>query len=168
MDGATTGLGDRKLKLIVGSAALVATYCEHSAASHRATWANTICHVSEGRQGASPPRHRGARLAALHSQMRSHVGRNGRAEPVNQKSHIQRHAVETWEMAGSPARQQEEEEEEEDWTPPSCHASAHHTSHKLHAPFHLECGRPGERNGIAGAFRRLLCHVPALVLSGEI
>lgn len=108
VDGATTMPGDRKLKLIIGSAAVLPTYSEHSAASRRATWANTICHVSEGRQGASSPRHQGAHLANLRSQMRSHIGQNGRAEAVNQKSHIQRCAVQTWEMAGSPARHPQE------------------------------------------------------------
>lgn len=80
--------GDRKHKSIVGSASVVPTYSEHSAASHRATWANTICHVSEGRRGASPARQQGPHLANLQSQMRSRIGQNGRAKAVNQKSHI--------------------------------------------------------------------------------
>lgn len=64
-DKATSRPGDRKLKLIVGSAAVILTYSEHSAVSHRATWANTIRHVSEGRQGAIPPRHQGPHLGDL-------------------------------------------------------------------------------------------------------
>lgn len=35
---------------------------------------------------------------------------------------------------------QEKDLEKKEETPPSCHTSAHHTSRKLHAPFHLECG----------------------------
>lgn len=92
----------------VGSAAAVPAFSEQSAASHRATWANTICHVSKGRQGASPARHQGAHLADLRSQMRSHIGQNGKGEAVNQKNPIQRCAVQTWEMAGSPAKHREE------------------------------------------------------------
>lgn len=32
--------------------------------------------------------------------------------------------------------------ERKEAAPPSCHSSAHQTSHKLHTPFHLECGGP--------------------------
>lgn len=110
-DRATSRPGDRKLKLLVGLAAVVLTYSEHSAVSHRATWANTIRHVSEGRQVAIPPQHQGAHLADLHSQMRLPIGQRGRAKAVNQKSHMQRYVLQTWEMAGSPARHEQEEVE---------------------------------------------------------
>lgn len=103
-DRATSRPGDRKLKLIAGSAAVILTYSEHSAVSRRVTWANTIRHVSEGRQGAIPWRHHKEHLADLQSQMRLHIGQNGGAKAVNQKSHIQRHVMLTWEMEGSPER----------------------------------------------------------------
>lgn len=71
---------------------------------------------------------RGQCLARLKSRMRSHSGNKLWT------------SLPTAETGGIPG-----DTDGKEAPPPSCHTSAHHTSHKLHAPFRLECGGPASR-----------------------
>lgn len=83
----------------------------------------------------------------LKSQMRSNLGNNGEWSWSTRRAtflHRQWRPRKSWILVrwgreNSPERKNLERKEA---TPPSCHASAHHTSHKLHTPFHLECRGP--------------------------
>lgn len=95
--------------------------------SPRAVWTNCIRQMSEGNQRVGWFAG-GNAFARLKSRTRSHSGNKLRASLP---------AAETEWIPGDTDRKEA--------PPPSCHTSAHHTSHKLHAPFRLECGGPASR-----------------------
>ncbi len=84
--------------------------------------------------------------ADLKSQMRSHSGKNGEPSLSTRTAaflHMQWKPRKSWILVRrGGGRPQEKDLERKEVTPPSCHASAHHTSHKLHTPFDLECSGP--------------------------
>lgn len=121
------------LKLISSLVALVPTDTEHSVIPQEPL-GQTLSVMCQRAGSECLLVHRGACLADLKSQMRSHFGKNGKPSLWTRKAtflYMQWKPRKLWISA-----KQKEALERKEATPPSCHASAHHTSHKLHAPFH--------------------------------
>lgn len=127
------------LKIIINLVALVPTDSEHSVIPQEPL-GQTLSVMCQRAGSECLLVRRGACLADLKSQMRSHFGKNGKPSLWTRKAtflYMQWKPRKSWISA-----KQKEALERKEATPPSCHASAHHTSHKLHAPFHLECSGP--------------------------
>lgn len=133
------------LKLTIGVMPLISSYTQHSVLP-QVPFGQILSVMCQRAGGESLLVHQGPCRADLKSQMRSHPGKKWRAKPINQNRHIPPHPLETKEIMDlgdtRGGRPQEKDLERKEATPPSCHASAHHTSHKLHTPFHLECSGP--------------------------
>lgn len=130
------------LKLLNGFIQLFSSYAEHLAMP-REPFGQILSVMCQRAGGESLLVRQGPCLPDLESQMRSHFGKNGEPSLSSRKATFlcmrwkpRKRWISVRREGGA------KDLKRKDATPPSCHAPAHHTSHKLHTPFHLECSGP--------------------------